>query len=79
MESDDDEITVKTWGEASRAFTVLSRRLTNAELVTKPIGKIWQSVKWGGIIGMAGLVLGASPSSPLGKFFVWLSTAVPAG
>jgi hypothetical protein len=74
----EDEIRVRNWLEASRMFTLLDRRIRAAEAVTKPIGKIWQSVKWGGLIGGAGIILGASPNSPLGKFFIWLTTAVPS-
>lgn len=77
MDDDDDEIAVKNWAEVSRVLTNMQRRLRDAEAVTTPVRKIWASMKWGGFVALLGIILGASPQSPLGQFFVWITTDVP--
>lgn len=72
-----DEIVVRNWTEASRMFTLMNRRLTAAEAVTRPVHKIWASVKWGGLAAGAALLMGASPASPLGRLVAWFTTDFP--
>jgi hypothetical protein len=68
-------VSVKSWPEASKVLTDHERRLTAAENVTSPIGKVWAALKWGWIPGAVLLVTGADPASPLGRFLSYLTTA----